>query len=145
MAYDPKTIAEWFIHRAKVDGEYLTQMKLQKLVYLAHGWRLGLFHKPLIKGEVEAWQWGPVIRPLYGAYAKFGSQPIVLNSVAKPDVKDQAVERLLEEVWRVYRRYTAAQLSEMTHRPKTPWSDTYRPGAKRTIPNSLIEKHYEGL
>jgi uncharacterized phage-associated protein len=145
MAYDPNQIAEWFIQRAKSEGEYLTQMKLQKLVYIAHGWRLGLYHKPLIRGEFEAWQWGPVIRPLYATYAKFGSKPIVLKASRETAINDPTVRKLLEKVWRSYRRYTAAQLSDMTHKSGTPWHQTYRDGIKREIPNDLIERHYEEM
>ena len=52
-------------------------MKVQKLVYYAHGWHLGLADAPLIGELVEAWRWGPVIRSLYAALAEFGNQPIL--------------------------------------------------------------------
>src|SRR3954471_5859372 len=125
MAYQAPVIAKWFIHRAHADGEYLTQMKLQKLVYIAHGWRLGVYGKRLITDEVEAWKWGPVIRSLYREYADFGSQPITgLLRSAKPLVSKSA-ESIMEKVWEVYRRYTASELSLLTRQPDTPWSNAF--------------------
>ena len=51
-------------------------MKLQKLVYIAHGWHLGLFDGLLISERVEAWRWGPVIESLYHEFKEFAKQPI---------------------------------------------------------------------
>ncbi len=62
MAFAARQVANWFIERAAQEGEYLTQLKLQKLVYMAHGWNLALLGKPLISENIEAWKWGPVIR-----------------------------------------------------------------------------------
>jgi uncharacterized phage-associated protein len=145
MVYDPKTIAEWFVHRAEREGEFLTQMKLQKLVYISHGWSLGLFDKPLINEQVQAWKWGPVIPPLYKEYAKWGRMPIVCEKRDAPKLPP-LVKALLEKMWSVYHGFTAAQLSDMTHRQGTPWSKVYRDGvAGIPIPNSLIAKHYKEL
>ena len=48
-----------------------TVMHVLKLVYLAHGWMLGLHKRPLIKEQVEAWLYGPVILVLYQKYKYF--------------------------------------------------------------------------
>ena len=57
-------IAVEFLELAKNQTHYkeITTMQLLKLVYIAHGWMLGLYDKPLISDEVEAWQYGPFIR-----------------------------------------------------------------------------------
>ncbi len=144
MEYKPKTIAEWFLHRAAEDGESLTQMKLQKLVYIAHGWSLGLYNEPLIDSTIEAWKWGPVIRPLYRAYVDFGSNPITRKPEEKPRL-DGRTEHLLEQIWKVYRRYTAVELSGMTHKPGTPWDTAYVEGEKTPISNDVIAEHYRQL
>ena len=145
MKYDPKVIAEWFIHRASAEGDPVTQMKLQKLVYMAHGWNLGLFDSPLIDDVVEAWKWGPVIRSLYGDYVRFGASAID----AEPDLDYPKVgtrtKKLLKKIWGTYGQYTAAQLSDLTHRKGTPWSQVYDPNRKKVIPNRIIQAHYKEL
>lgn len=145
MAYSPNTIAAWFIRRAKQDGEYLTQMKLQKLVYFSHGWNLAFYEAPLIDGRVEAWKWGPVIPSLYREFARFGSKPITEIPATKPKVSSRTSD-LLESVWKGYRGLTAAQMSDLTHRQDTPWSDVYDDGVRHAeITPKRIKAHYKEL
>ena len=76
MAYEAKAIANYFLEKAKAEGNSLTPMQVQKLVYFAHGWYLGLFGEPLIKESVQAWSYGPVIPSLYQEFKRFGNQGI---------------------------------------------------------------------
>ncbi|MBN8626289.1 MAG: SocA family protein [Planctomycetes bacterium] len=144
MSYPARTIANWFLSRAARDGDALTQMKLQKLVYIAHGWHLGLYGEPLIMEDVEAWRWGPVIKALYRDFADFGSSPITAISPTLVQV-DNPTNLFLERVWSQYGKFSAVQLSAMTHAPNTPWSLNYGGESQtiRTIPSSTIEQHYK--
>ncbi len=123
-------------------------MKLQKLVYIAHGWCLALLDQPLLEDDVEAWKWGPVIRSIYREFAIYGPDPIVWNAPAAffPARLDKTIEVVLERVWQVYKRYTASELSGMTHQANTPWKQSYREdGPPARIPNDAIKNHYLAL
>ena len=61
-------------------------MKVLKLVYMAHGFNLAITDDPLINDRVEAWKFGPVIRPLYGKLKQFGSGAI-------PSVSDTSLRK----------------------------------------------------
>lgn len=74
--FSPQAVANYLLDKARDDGELLTHMKLQKLVYIAHGWHLAVTGKPLLSDPVEAWQFGPVIRSLYHDLKHFGHEPI---------------------------------------------------------------------
>ena len=76
MAEAPETIANYFISKALADGIKLTLLQLIKLVYLAHGWHLGLTGRPLISETVQAWKYGPVIKSLYDRFKRYDSQPL---------------------------------------------------------------------
>jgi len=54
-------IANYFIYVANETGSYLSNLKLQKLLYYAQAWHLALYGISLFDEEFEAWIHGPVI------------------------------------------------------------------------------------
>ena len=75
MPYKPKDIADYFLLKGADDAN-MTPMKLIKLVYIAHGWSLGLYNKTLINEQPQAWKFGPVIPSLYDEFKEFGNKKI---------------------------------------------------------------------
>jgi uncharacterized phage-associated protein len=65
MAYPASLIAQLFVNRAIKEGNPITQMKLQKMVYVAHGLYLASHNEPLIKENFQAWRFGPVVPDIY--------------------------------------------------------------------------------
>ena len=49
-------------------GEPMTNLRLQQLLYLAQGWHLARYGKPLFEEEIKAWPCGPVVPEVYEAY-----------------------------------------------------------------------------
>lgn len=156
MTYHVNAIANYFIEKAQsAECRDLTPMKLLKLVYIAHGWSLGLFGKALFNEEVEAWRYGPVIRPLYHELKKYGSShisrylepPAFVRAEAanvKPDSEDA---QLLDQVWIGYGSLSGVQLSAITHEKDSPWEKTWdgRGLYGLIIRTSDIEAHYRKL
>jgi uncharacterized phage-associated protein len=145
-------IAQFFIKKGSDYGIPITPMKLIKLVYIAHGWHLGLYGKPLISEQVQAWKYGPVIPPLYSQYKSFGNGPIGWTdaSVYIPNIADQKTEKFLDSIWNAYSKYTGGQLSTMTHKEDTPWWKIWNKngGEERNgavIPDNIISQHYKEL
>lgn len=143
----PFAIANYFIQKAASEGVALTPMKLIKLVYIAHGWYLALANKPLIREPIEAWQYGPVIESLYHAFKRYGNASLPISAATDAVIMDnehQDITRLLDKIWERYSKFTAAQLSTITHQSDTPWSQVYKPNQRRVvIPDDLIKKHYQ--
>lgn len=153
MAYSAAVIANYFIKKAKLCNETLSPMKLIKLVYLAHGWYLALEHEPLIDEPVVAWQFGPVVESIYQEFKKFGNDQI--TEFAKIN-EQEAISRLsndkialaiLDRVWEVYGKYTAIQLSNLTHKPGSPWDIAWHQEEGKNIrnhciQNSLIQEYF---
>ncbi|MBX7147078.1 MAG: DUF4065 domain-containing protein [Alphaproteobacteria bacterium] len=120
--YKASDIAKEFVQIAAKYGERLSHMKLQKLVYFAHGWHLGLTGKPLLDETIEAWQYGPVIRSLYDEYKRNGSQLLTPHALQnQPQSLPEAVKILIEKIWNLYGHFTAFQLSSLTHEEGSPW------------------------
>lgn len=150
----------------KMPGELgqLTQMQLQKLTYIAHGWTLALLNQPLAADEVQAWDYGPVFPDLYDHAKYFGSKPIDRLITKRDDNKliffvapeergepyvanlNPSEKDIIERVWKKYSVYGAFKLSNLTHQPGTPWYETYfGHGKNAPIPNEVIREHYLAL
>lgn len=153
------SVANYFISKAQQEGDQITPMKLLKLVYIAHGWALGLYGIPLIGEEVQAWKYGPVVPSVYEDFRHYGRQPIERQKAVYasgdaqlrvPTVTDPDTQRLLDSVWAAYRRFNGLQLSDITHKQGTPWDLTWnqergcdRMGA--VIRPEVIQAHYQQL
>ena len=53
-----------------------TQLAVQKILYMAHMVHLGREHGPLVHGQFEAWDYGPVHPVLYHKVKAFGARSI---------------------------------------------------------------------
>jgi uncharacterized phage-associated protein len=156
MPYSAKSIANFFLELARVEGSPVTPMKLQKLVYYAHGWYSGHTEKPLIDETVEAWQYGPVIESLYHEFKTYGAKPIEtlatelnidelqVKPVSPPS--EEPIRKFLKSVWNSYSKFTGLALSEMTHASGSPWDITWKSGGGikgKDIPQELIVSHFK--
>ncbi len=124
-------------------GEPVTNMKLQKLLYYAYSWYLvnKSGEDRLFTDDIEAWQYGPVVRTVYSQYSDYGAD-IIAESVGGDMSKLGKDEmRIIEDVFRVYGDKTALELMDLSHSEK-PWRDTYREGQKKKIDDGLILSYY---
>lgn len=138
----PFLVASYLLHLAGTKGRRLTPMQAQKLVYLAHGWMLGLYGKPLIDEDVEAWQYGPVIPSVYHRFKKYGRN-YIQPPKRTPEIPDEERKNLVDRVYEVYCDYNGLELSSMSHTSGSPWDIVHqgRPGVS-VIPNDLIETYF---
>jgi uncharacterized phage-associated protein len=152
-----EAVANWFLDRAATDSKPITPMKLQKLIYFAHGWHLGLFAgEPLVDELFEAWEYGPVAPSIYHEFKRYGGAPIE-GLATKIDFSSMNIDtptlemndgaiRLLNKIWEVYGVKTALVLSNLTHLAGSPWEQIRRanPSIKNAdIPNQLIEADFK--
>lgn len=143
---DARIVANRFLELARQRGRTLTPMQLLKLVYIAHGWTLGLTAEPLIDQRVEAWQYGPVIRELYNSTRQYGGGAITAPIPAFPGTLTPAQQGMIDQVYDLYGHLSGIALSNITHMPDTPWANTYTPGSfGDVIGNEVIAAHYRRL
>ena len=55
MAHNPDVAADWFIERGIHEKHPLTHIEVQKLLYSANGWMLGIHERPFIGGGAPYW------------------------------------------------------------------------------------------
>jgi uncharacterized phage-associated protein len=140
----------------------VTPMKLQKLIYYAHGFNLSLLGLPLIDEEVQAWKYGPVVNSVYHTFKGYGSNPIL--EPQEEAVYDPATESisfgtpyvsqsrrfhrdLLQAVWDEYGNRSGIELSNMTHLSGTAWREVWSVNKFNLrflgIPNHLIREEFD--
>lgn len=123
-------------------GWTVTQLSLQKILYLAHMVHLGRGHGPLVPGHFEAWDYGPVHPALYQKVKAFGAKPIPNVFWSDPpvgssrEVLDEACEHLLNK--------SPGELVQNTHWPFGAWARHYSPaGRSIVIPEADIVAEYK--
>jgi uncharacterized phage-associated protein len=138
------SVADYILDKARERGHTLTPMQVLKLVYLCHGWMLGLYGRPLIDEYVEAWQYGPVVRSLYSAVKRFRASPVQGPLSVGPEHFSPEEKNIMDQVVDLYGHFTGPQLSQLTHASNTPWRCVWD-GGDTIIPNELIQQHFEEL
>ena len=160
-----EAVANYFLELATRAGAPLDPMKIQKLVYLGHGWHLAFTAAPLIDDQVQAWAYGPVIPALYHEFKRWGNGAIrapatrsdlgespalrtVIPSifeVAGPAGDVRFAQELMERTWAVYGQMTGLELTQLTHAAGSPWHKIRKryPDLRSVgIPNWMIRKHF---
>jgi uncharacterized phage-associated protein len=112
-------VANYYLKLAKESGSFISNLKLQKLVYYAQAWHLANYGEPLFEEDFQAWVHGPAIYALWKKYRKFGWQPISVDPEPLPKFDDKATA-LLDAVARVYLPQDAFALELMSHK-EDPW------------------------
>ena len=97
--HDAKRVAEYILWLANRDRNPLTPMQVLKLVYICHGWMLGLTGRPLIRESAQAWTYGPVVPSVYHQYKTWGGNSILDGPESKPKGFEPIEERIIEQVW----------------------------------------------
>jgi uncharacterized phage-associated protein len=110
-------VADYFIWLAKDTGSFVSNLKLQKLVYYAQAWHLAIHDAPLFAEDFQAWVHGPVIPELYQKYKVFRWQPITVDIT--PQLPHALIE-FLEGVSDEYFSCDGYELERMTH-AEDPW------------------------
>lgn len=117
-------VANYFLSLQDEDeGDTISNLKLQKLLYYAQGYHLAMFNEPLFSETMERWQHGPVVPAVYHEFKAYGSGALPRPESFNPAVFDDATRDYLDEIYRVFGQYSAWKLSKMTH-VEAPWRDT---------------------
>lgn len=128
-------------------GWTLSNLELQKIIYLAHMFYLGRTKgEPLVMGNFEAWNYGPVHPDLYHRVKIFGSEPVQNIFHGTSEMADGPERKILDEAYDSLGKLGPGKLVHATHRLGGAWETNYIPGTRhRIIPNADILKEYGTL
>ena len=148
--YSALSIANYFIGKSPQ-----TATRLQKLIYLAHGWHLAIKNKPLVDERFEVKPYGPELRSVKAHYKFYGASLIsdlsFSRSGARVERLHQQVESrhpppddfgtlwVLDQVYEQYHSLTTIQLANLTHFIGSPWEDAIKQNQKYIADYSIKE------
>ena len=135
---------------AKTIGELtnwrLSNLQMQKILYLAHMFYMGKHGGPLLDEEFEAWDYGPVLPSLYHKIKFFGSGPVHDIFYNNRIIKDGPEAEILNQAAQKFAHTKPGTLVAYTHREDGAWSKNYAPGARNMpIKNDDIVREYQSL
>jgi uncharacterized phage-associated protein len=110
----------------------VNNLKLQRLLYYAQAWHLGLYGTPLFPEKFEAWMTGPLIPELYWRFKPHGIRPIPEPAVV-PELPCEVAE-FLTTIADDYLEIDEYHLDEMTT-SEEPWRAA-RVGLDRSDPSN---------
>ena len=120
-------VADYFLLKVRIEAEDLiSNLKMQKLCYLAQGWSLALRDKSLFDDVIQAWALGPAIPPLFRRFKPYrwgALNPYKRRSEALKEL-DAEERRLLDWVWEEYRHYSGGELRDLICE-QAPWKEAY--------------------
>jgi uncharacterized phage-associated protein len=143
MSYNVLQIANKIIASTDSEhGELISNLKLQKLLYYLQGFHIAVYEEPLFEENIEAWQYGPVVREIYVHFKENGSNSIAPKEgdiIAK--LKEDE-EELFNEVLLEYGQFSAIKLMNMTH-DELPWIKTFNENPQGIIHHELLKKYFK--
>lgn len=146
---DAVDVAYYMLKIAKNDNLDMTNLKLQKLVYIAHGYMMATHGAKLIDEKPQAWRYGPVVHSVYDQFKGYKDRKIDIDTDNIEDFSLNTDEKkLIKDVLSAYGGENAIDLVNLTHEKDTPWDDVWNKGeGKRElfaeIPHDLIKRHFK--
>ena len=118
------------------EAEYITPLKIQKLLYYIQGLSLFIYNKPAFLSPISAWQYGPVVEEIYKKYN--GRNPIYLKN---SDIKvSDGLKKIINLVINSYGQIEANRLISLTHE-EDPWINSINSETKK-ISIDMIRNYF---
>ncbi len=149
--YDVLDVCRYIISYSQDNRYSISNLKLQKLLYLIQAYFLICINKPCFKDKIEAWSFGPVVPKAYREYKSFGSSSIPKQRwYIKPsgetslfddyDIKKADKERI-NAVIDQFKNNSATDLVKITH-AQDPWKNAYKEGKNKEITTEAIRRYF---
>ncbi len=124
-------------------GWSLSNLELQKILYIAHMFHIGQTKEPLVTGYFEAWDYGPVHPKLYHRVKIFGSSPVENIFHSAPEIESEEDAETLDSAVEQFGNARSGKLVAITHWDGGAWAKYHIPGERGVvIPNEAIYQEF---
>lgn len=160
MIYSVLDVSRYIINYSNAKEYGISNLKLQKILYLVQAYFLIETGFPCFKEKIEAWDFGPVVPVAYREFKGFASTDIpTVNSYFVFDENDiwntKCIEFnkdcindkdkvLINKVVDRFSEYSATDLVKLTQH-QTPWMETIASSQNNEITKESILKYFNGL
>ena len=137
--YTAEDVASYVIRKCTLENCAISNLQLQKILYYLQVSFLQEKGRALFSDDIEAWQFGPVVRSVYRKYCGYGA--VAIREDEKPHSEISLEDReLIDKIVEEKRRIKSWVLVNMTHEDGKPWDRVYRNGIgeKDVIPKAVI-------
>lgn len=146
--YQAIDVAEYILSYYKSKDKYIpSNFKLQKILYYLQAEFLVAIGKPCFSDEIEAWNFGPIIKKVYDKYKIYGSASIPVFGLSEKRV-EKIYKRdctIINEVLDTLEPYSSVDLTKISQGQK-PWKDAYlrkKLGGKGIITNESLINYFK--
>lgn len=149
-------VARYIVNYSNQQNYGVSNLKLQKLLYLAQAYFLLNNRGRCFSESIEAWDFGPVVPEAYHEFKRFGSgnipvidwyweEDIAQSRIYQKEYHEETIpaedRKLISEVVDNFKDYSATALVKLTHN-QSPWCDAYVPGQNKKIDPDSIQRYF---
>ncbi len=119
--------AYYLVNIFKTDNKPVTQLHIQKLMFLFEAYYMNMKDKPLYECNYQAWNFGPVATQLYKEFKRYGKDNIELTEEESNwgnEITDEK-KKLMQELYNAFKDFSAMQLVNFTHAEGSPWKKAW--------------------
>ena len=130
-------LAAHIINRSMDLGAPVTNLKLQKMLYVLEIKSLVHYGKSLIDENFEAQDYGPFLKNVYDKYSYFAACDINVRQEVKEKLPGDQKNAILNDIDDMA-HISGWDLVVLSMQPNTPWAKTFKENETREIPKQLM-------
>ena len=158
MAYDVLEVCRHIINYSNEKGYEISNLKLQKLLYVVQGFFLVDKGEKCFEEMIEAWDFGPVVPKAYREYKIYGATSIppvtLIYNIDHNNIFDSYYvefldniityedKSIIDKIIDSLKDISPVGLMKWTH-DQDPWKNTYKKGENNVIPIETIKEWFK--
>lgn len=142
------------LHKCHEKNIYVTNQRLQKLLYFVQALYVKHYDRFLFLDEIEAWAYGPAVPSVYSTYRRYGGTLIgdvkeyidfhfVKHTLNEVKISEED-ERLIESVIKMTAEISTSELIDISMH-QSPWIETYNPYKNCVISLRKMQKRFSKI
>jgi uncharacterized phage-associated protein len=155
--YDVLDISRFIINHSVRAGKGISNLKLQKVLYLVQAYFLIKRGVPCFRERIEAWDFGPVVPEAYREFRSYGSTliPFISSYIVfdreniwnsrrvktDEDIISERDRKTIAEVTDFLSGFSATALGDLT-RSQLPWMNAYAPNERNEMTCEAIRSYF---